>query len=368
MSREGSVATAEGRNDLDFAKVLRECLNSAVIVIDENRKVAAINPRAEAILQVEARVVLGKPVEKLPAPLAKLAEAALASGKPTEKQLTLPAGTQRQVLVRASVTPLAGKSGKGSGVAVVLNDVSQAGKWEANFRRLDRLHSVGTLSAGMAHEVRNAFVAVKTFVDLLLEQNKDTELADIVRLEMSRIDTILGQMRKFSAPCQPNLAEVRVNTVLDKSLTLIQHLLEEKKIKVARSLGAANDLLEGDADQLEQAFINLFFNALDSMQPHGRLAVSTEMLPAGAKIAGFRPAKDLAMVRVAIHDTGAGIPPEHMDRLFEPFFTTKADGTGLGLAITHRIIEEHHGAITVQSELHKGTTFNLFLPTIRAGA
>jgi signal transduction histidine kinase len=209
---------------------------------------------------------------------------------------------------------------------------------------------------------------VRTFVDLLLEQNKNADLAEIVRLEMSRIDTILGQMRRFAGPVQPNFSEVRLNFLMDKSLTLVQHLLEEKKIKVTRSLAAAQDLLQGDPDQLEQAFINLLFNALDAMKPHGKLAVSTEMLAAGTKISGFSPQKNRPLLRVAIHDNGAGIPPENMDRLFEPFFTTKTDGTGLGLAITRRIIQEHHGAITVQSELHKGTTFNLFLPTTGTGA
>ena len=235
-------------------------------------------------------------------------------------------------------------------------------------RRLDRLHSVGTLSASMAHEVKNAFVAVRTFVDLLLEQNKTAELAEIVRLEMSRIDTILAQMRKFTGPVQPNFSEVRLNFVMDKSLTLVQHLFEEKKIKVTRSLAASNDLLKGDPDQLEQAFINLLFNALDAMKPNGRLAVSTEMLAAETKIGGLPAQKNHPLVRVAIQGQWRGDSPENMDRLFEPFFTTKPDGTGLGLAITRRIIQEHDGAITVHSELNKGTTFNLFLPTTGAGA
>ncbi len=364
MPMDVSVPTAEDRNDLDFTHVLRDCLNCAVIVIDERRKVAGINPTAEALFHLDARRALGKAVDTLPAPVAKLINETLSSGKPVAgRQFTLPAGTGAELTLRASVAPVGRKEGRHSGVVVVLNDVSTAGKWENNMRRLDRLHSVGTLSASMAHEVKNAFVAVKTFVDLLLEQNKNTDLADIVRLEMGRIETILGQMRKFSGPTQPVFSEVRINFVVDKSLTLIQHLLEDKKIKVARSLSAADDLLKGDADQLEQAFINVLFNALDAMKPHGKLTVSTEMLPAGANVPGLAPGKHRSVVQVTIRDNGAGIPPEHMDRLFEPFFTTKPEGTGLGLAITRRIIQEHHGAITVQSELHRGTTFNLFLPT-----
>jgi PAS domain S-box-containing protein len=369
MPMDVSALTTEGRSDWDFTNVLRDCLNGAVLAVDEHGKVTGLNPRAEALLGLKAGRLQGKSMEELPAPVVKLIEETLSSGKPVaNREFTLSGGAHGQLTLRASATPIGSKAGKTSGIVVVLNDISTAGKWEGNMRRLDRLHSVGTLSASMAHEVKNAFVAVRTFVDLLLEQNKNADLAEIVRLEMSRIDTILGQMRRFAGPVQPNFSEVRLNFLMDKSLTLVQHLLEEKKIKVTRSLAAAQDLLQGDPDQLEQAFINLLFNALDAMKPHGKLAVSTEMLAAGTKISGFSPQKNRPLLRVAIHDNGAGIPPENMDRLFEPFFTTKTDGTGLGLAITRRIIQEHHGAITVQSELHKGTTFNLFLPTTGTGA
>jgi signal transduction histidine kinase len=361
MPMDVSVSKAEHGNDWDFTHVLRDCLNGGVLVVDARGKVTGFNPRVEALLPGPLR---GKTAADLPAPIAKLIQKVLASRKPvTGREFALPGGVHGHLVVRASATPMAVKGGKPSGVVVTLNDISTAGKWEANIRRLDRLHSVGTLSASMAHEVKNAFVAVRTFVDLLLEQNKNADLAEVVRMEMNRIDAILGQMRKFAGPLQPNFSTVRLNFVMDKSLTLIQHLLEQKKIKVTRSLKAANDLLQGDPDQLEQAFINLLFNALDAMKPNGKLAISTEMLATGTKIDGLTPQKDQPLVRVAIHDDGPGILPEHLARLFEPFFTTKADGTGLGLAITRRIIREHHGAITVQSEPHKGTTFNLFLPT-----
>jgi signal transduction histidine kinase len=113
---------------------------------------------------------------------------------------------------------------------------------------------------------------------------------------------------------------------------------------------------------LEQAFVNLFFNALDAMGKNGRLAVSTELLPPGTKIAGLTQGKSKPLLRIVIQDSGIGIASENMDRLFEPFFTTKPDGTGLGLAITRRIIQEHRGVITVQSESEKGTAFSLVLP------
>lgn len=361
MPMEASVSNAKNPSDWDFTHVLRDCLNGGMLVVDTRGKVTGFNPRAETLLQGPLH---GKKAADLPGPVAKLIQKALTSRKPVAgREFVMKGGVHGQMVIRASATPIAVKGAKPSGVVVALNDISTAGKWEANIRRLDRLHSVGTLSASMAHEVKNAFVAVRTFVDLLLEQNKNADLVEVVRMEMNRIDAILGQMRKFAGPLQPNFSVVRLNFVMDKSLTLIRHLLEQKKIKVTRSLQATNDLMQGDPDQLEQAFINLLFNALDAMKPNGKLAVSTEMLATGAKIEGLVSQKDRPLVRVSIHDNGEGIPPDHLDRLFEPFFTTKTEGTGLGLAITRRIIREHRGVITVESELNKGTTFNLFLPT-----
>ena len=338
----------------------RQC---GVIVVDEQRRVSGFNSRAEQLLRLSSGSLNGKPLDSLPAPLKRFVTEAFASaGSISDRRKYIATADGGKLVLHASLTPLRSADGKMIGAAVMLTDVSSAKNWEANLRRLDRLHSVGTLSASMAHEVKNAFVAVKTFVDLLLEQNKQADLAEVVRGEMSRIDAILSQMRRLTGPGQPQFSEVRLHTVLDRSLLLVQHLLEEKKIKVARSLGASQDLLKGDPDQLEQAFINLFFNALDAMKPNGRLTVSTESVPLGADPAGLPHAADRPLVRLAIGDNGSGISPENIARLFEPFFTTKADGTGLGLAITRRIIQEHHGAITVESQLNKGTTFSLTLP------
>jgi two-component system nitrogen regulation sensor histidine kinase GlnL len=233
---------------------------------------------------------------------------------------------------------------------------------ENNLRRLDRLASVGTLSAGMAHEIKNALVAVKTFVDLLLERNRDAELVEIVRREMGRVDSIVGQMLRFTAPAQPVFSTVSLHKILDHSLRLIQHRAASGLISFDRQFRASSDLLHADDYQLEQAFVNLFLNAVEAINSNGTLTVATNLTanPGGGQLREGGSAPQLFRIRIA--DTGVGIPPENMGRIFEPFFTTKQNGTGLGLPVTRRIIEEHGGVIRVESQPGKGTIFTVLLP------
>jgi signal transduction histidine kinase len=259
--------------------------------------------------------------------------------------------------VRVNAFPV--QTGPGThDVVVMLHDLAPLGQIEQNLRRLDRLASIGIVSASMAHEIKNALVAVKTFVDLLLDRNRDSELTETVQREMQRIESIVRQMLRFAGPARPTFSAVRLHDVLDHSLRMVQRQLENKLISLNRSFRAAPDSVHGDDYQLEQAFVNLLLNAVEAMGPNGSLQVATELVAPPV----FPKSKSSPLVRVTISDTGVGVAPENMIRLFEPFFTTKHDGTGLGLPITQRIVNEHHGDISVQSEPNKGTTFNILLP------
>jgi signal transduction histidine kinase len=243
-------------------------------------------------------------------------------------------------------------------IVVLLKDFSSTNKLENNLQRLDRLASAGTLSAGMAHEIRNALVAVKTFIDLLVEKNKDDELAEVVRHEMRRVDSIVSQMLKYATPAQPTFASISLHKILDRCLRLAQHRVEDRLIAFERRFDADPDMLKGDDHQLEQAFVNLLLNSVEAINSHGSLTISTEITSDDEGKSG----NPRGMVRIRISDTGTGIAAENMAHLFEPFFTTKRNGTGLGLAVTRRIIEEHSGTIDVNSEPGKGTTFTVLLP------
>lgn len=225
---------------------------------------------------------------------------------------------------------------------------------DENLQRLDRLANLGTLSAGIAHEIKNGLVPIKTFVELMLQKGDDKELAATVERELKRIDSLIIQMLRFAAPRPASFAPVQVHDVLELSLRLLQHQISGKKISVTRDYRAMPGTVQGDEAQLQQVIMNLLFNALEAMGANGALTISTEIV---------QDIHGAFFLKIAVQDTGMGIAAENLERVFEPFFTTKKNGTGLGLAISQRVAREHHGKIEAQSEIGKGSLFIISLPT-----
>lgn len=227
---------------------------------------------------------------------------------------------------------------------------------DANLQRLDRLANLGTLSAGIAHEIKNGLVPIRTFIQLVLEKSDDRELAVTVERELKRIDSMVSQMLRFAAPKPAAFAQVRVQEVLDTSLRLLQHQIDDKMISVTRDYQAAPGIVDGDEAQLQQVVMNLLLNAVEAMTVNGVLTVSTNP---------GRDQRDGPWLEIQVKDTGVGIRKENLERIFEPFFTTKKNGTGLGLAISQRVVAEHRGRIEAHSEAGKGATFVILLPAAR---
>ena len=328
--------------------LLHEDYACGVLVVDAHGRIAACTPEAAAHLRLDPAKLPGAALELLPAPLAKLIRETASAGKPSvNHEIFLDDAT----VLRATILPVKLE------IVVVLNHVSTAANHEQIMRRLDQLASLGALSAGMAHEIKNGMVAIKTFVELLLEKNQDAELNEVVGRELKRIDGLVTQMLRLAAPRHAAFTTVRVHQLLDHSLRLVQHQINGKLISLRRDYKAEADTVRGDDAQLQQAFMNLLFNAIEAMGANGILTVGTK------NVAGENGGRKML---VQIQDTGTGIAPENLGRLFEPFFTTKKNGTGLGLAITRRVALEHHGAVEVQSETGKGSTFSISLPVTDA--
>jgi two-component system sensor histidine kinase AtoS len=364
MSTTEPGMSGQGQDGLSLATALHPCLAVGVILVSEGQKILSLTQEAEQVLGLRRDQSSQGTAEILPAPLAALAQEALATGQTIAGRVLdvplPPQGKKGTASVVVTAVPLV-RAGKAGEVVLALNALGGEGQCELHLERLDRLAKIGTLAAGMVHEIKNALVASRTFMDLLLEKNQDAELADVVRRELIRIDSIVTRLLKFTGPTLEPFKPERLHEILDHSLRLVQPQLKEKGIELRKVFEAGFDRVNGNEYELQQALVNLLLNAIEAMASNGTLTVTTASVAApGPNNQGKAP--DAPRIQVTIRDTGVGIPPENVERLFEPFFTTKSGGTGLGLAVTQRIIEGHRGAVSVQSKPGQGTAFTIALP------
>ncbi len=224
-------------------------------------------------------------------------------------------------------------------------------------RRADRLASLGTLTAGLAHEIRNPLVAIKTFTQLLPERLEDEEFRNhflnIASSEVDRISSLITELLEFARPSDPKLEFEDINTILEGMILLVSTETKKKQINIIKHFSSGLPLIMIDREQIKQVFLNILLNSIDATPERGEITVRTHSYE--------KPGGD-PYLRIEVTDTGHGIPAEHLEDIFTPFFTTKHKGSGLGLSISHQIIQDHRGYIDVESELNKGTSFFINLP------
>ena len=357
-----------------YNDILLDNLVSGVIAANAEGVISVFNREAQRIARLSVADVLNQPINVLPAPLARAFELTFEREFGLrDQEMTIYHGPGDETPVRLGSSIFRGHAGKVIGALLVFNDLTTLKKLELQVRRTDRLASLGPLAAGMAHEIKNPLVTIKTFTQLLPERYEDADFRDtfssLIGQEVKRIDSIVNQLLRFSRPAKPNLAPTHLHEVLENSLNLVFEQARQKGITLVRSFSASQDLVHADADQLNQAFINFFLNAIESMGGGGHLSVSTEIMRTDYFSPNlWRERSAEGRVRVSIRDTGEGIQPEHVARIFDPFFTTKSHGTGLGLSVAHGIIQEHGGLIDVESEIAKGTTFTIVFPLLNKEA
>ncbi|MCP2518844.1 ATP-binding protein [Candidatus Aminicenantes bacterium AC-335-A11] len=226
---------------------------------------------------------------------------------------------------------------------------------EANKKLIqaEKLASIGRISTGIAHEIRNPLTSVKLNIQKVLNDAniKDDEREHLgIALEgINQIDKIVKDILDFARVTRLNLDEFSLPSIIEESIKLISNELKGKKITIEKSFESNLPTIIVDADKLRQVFTNLLMNSIEAIERKGKIKI----------IAG---AKNRKFVKIIISDTGCGIPSEILPEIFEPFFTTKSSGTGLGLANAKKIIEQHKGSIQVFSERGKGTTFEIIIP------
>jgi signal transduction histidine kinase len=244
-------------------------------------------------------------------------------------------------------------------VAIVL-DLTRRREAERRAREAEHLASIGTLAAGLAHDIGTPMNVILGYADMLerqLEEGRHRERAHIIGEQVKRISHLVHTLLHLARPSdEQQRVPVELAKVVEDSLDFLGEKLRKRAISVSRHL-QPTPAVQGDPNQLQQVLVNLFVNAADAMAEGGTLRV------------GLRSAED-DQVELRVADTGCGIPPQDVERIFEPFFTTKetGQGTGLGLLVTKRIVFDHGGRIDVKSREGEGTEFRIVLPAESPGS
>jgi two-component system sensor histidine kinase HydH len=226
-------------------------------------------------------------------------------------------------------------------------------KTEAQLIRSEKLAALGQLAAGIAHEIRNPLTSINILIHSLTEKlstkNSRWEDLKVIEEEILRINEIVNQFLRFAKPASPLFEKADLVPIFEDTLQLLRPQIERERISVQKEFKPL-PLITVDQEQIKQVILNLLINAIQAMPKEGRLGLSA------------RVSKQGRWIELTIQDSGIGIPPEDIDKLFDPFFSTKEGGIGLGLSIAHRIVDQHHGKIEVESNPGKGTRFTISLP------
>ena len=346
-------------------------LTSGIVTIDLDGRVVTLNPAAELLTGFFRGEAAGRYCTELFAhtpELSDLLTETLASRAPIASvPLTLRRRNGSALPIEFSTAPLKGGEGKDLGVIGVFRDVTLMRQLEDDLQRSDRLAALGTLAAGLAHEIKNPLTSLLTFSRHLERKFDDPNFRErfgsVVPRELERINGIVERLLELARPARMSFTLARLPELLERAVDLYADQLDDKRIEVAREYARDVPPIQADKDALYRVFVNLVANALDAMPRGGRLtlragwAVSGDPLPSARR----RPAN---RVRVEVEDTGTGIEPSETDRIFNPFYTTRDSGTGLGLALAHKIVQDHGGRISFNSAPRRGTTFTIVLPLI----
>jgi two-component system, NtrC family, sensor kinase len=315
-----------------------------------------VGRRVQDIIALPYLSLLGAPETGCPDPIAtSLADRTPRTEETRYRKL---AGTQQ-----VTTSPMFNPVGEVRGLVVIVKDISELKSHQERMLQASRLADIGLLAAGVAHEINTPLASIALRAESLLRNTQDERLQAIdtfknfprylktIDEEIYRCKKIISALLEFSRARRPEVKVVDLNALAERAADLVSHQMKLKQVTLGLKLESGLPTIEADEGQLRQALIALLMNALDATTAQGHVDIETKR-------------ETPTSVSLSVDDDGAGIAPEHVDKVFSPFFTTKpvGQGTGLGLAIVHGIVTSHGGEIHVDSVVGRGTKIALLLP------
>ncbi|WP_070119299.1 PAS domain-containing protein [Bacillus marinisedimentorum] len=259
--------------------------------------------------------------------------------------------------VHTTIIPFLNDSGKPYQYLAIRTDITDQKKQEELLHRQDKLAAVGQLAAGVAHEIRNPLTSMRGYAEFLQMEEMNAEKREFLNIileEIERVNDIVEEFMVMAKPKASTLKNRNIVPILKSVVSLMRFEARKKNVKLHFNFEDEIIQVECDENRLKQVFVNLVKNGIEAMPGGGEIFVKIAVKEED--------------VEISIQDTGVGIPPEKLKKIGEPFFTTKESGNGLGLMVSFKIIESHNGKVYVESELNKGTTFNIVLPKTKKPA
>ena len=368
---------------------LRTTLNSigdAVIATDIDGRIMRMNPVAGKLTGWTVEHTLGKPLNEIfhivhattrdvaENPVAEVLSTGKTVGLSNHTVLIARDGTEYQIA--SSGAPIRSDNGETLGVVLVFRDVTAEFALQEKLRHSEKMRAIGQLSGGIAHDFNNMLGGIMGAAELLmLEESslgeKNIELIDVIMNASTQAADLTAKLLAFGRKGTMTSIPIDFHRIIDDAVNILQRTID-KKIRISVKKDAQNETLTGDCSQLQNALMNIVINASHAMPGGGKIQITTKNIYldetyCAASTFEIEPGE---FIGIEIRDTGCGIPLENLPKIFEPFYTTKESGkgTGLGLAAVYGIVQEHHGAINVYSEVGEGTSFHIFLPCSKTRA
>ena len=337
---EDRATAIEGYNEN-----ILQSVQSGVVSLDEEMKVTKINLAAAKILEIKGESVIGQYHDEV---LNKPITDFLQDKKVIERgEISYVTPSGKRIWLGLTLSPLKNNEGATIGQILIFTDLTHLKAIESQMELRNKLSSLGEISAGIAHELRNPMGVIAGYTKLLSKKADDAlrPTVDAISREIVVMDRIISDFLSFARPVELNLADIDLKAIIEYCVMSTA----QKHDYIDLQLETDNlPLIKGDEVLMRQAFINLIQNSLEAMPQRGKLIIRVSSASGD-------------FLDITVADTGHGISENVKDKIFLPFFTTKEKGTGLGLAIVHKIVISHGGSIHVDSS-EKGTVFRLRLP------